>query len=138
VWVATDPYFLFIQILSRLKPYHTIKSDSFLLDAIVGGLVPSVKPERPYAPSCLNEHLWNIVRSCWNQPIYRPASSWLLGELNRLLEARLVDLSPPNPDRMSIDFDGNLPKWPPKIVDFDFGDCAREVLKSTSRADIWT
>lgn len=126
------------QLLSRLKPYHTIKDDFRVPRSITGGLVPSLKPEKPYAPPCLNEHLWNVVRSCWSQLDFRPTSTRLLNELNRLMEQKLVDTSPITPDRNSIDFDGTLPDWPEKIEDFGSlrGGAREEVVSSSRRAEV--
>ncbi|KAF8598234.1 kinase-like protein [Ceratobasidium sp. AG-I] len=127
-----------LQLLSRLKPYHTIKDDFTVSKAITGGLVPSLKPEKPYAPPCLNEHLWDVVRSCWSQLDFRPTATRLLNELNRLMEQKLVDTSPITPDRNSIDFDGTLPDWPVKIEDFGplRGGAREEVINSSRRAEV--
>ncbi|KAG8753495.1 hypothetical protein FRC12_011520, partial [Ceratobasidium sp. 428] len=128
-----------LQLLSGLLPYHTIKSDIILLDSISKGVLPSIKPERPYAPRCLNEHLWGVIRSCWNQANYRPASFDLLRQLNQLLRLGLIDSLPATPDRMSIDFEDKLPDWPQEIVKFNFKDNARRTLEcSSSRADVYT
>ena len=135
---ATDLTRACKQLLSRLKPYHTIKDDFVVSNAIVGGLVPSLKPEKPYAPPCLNEHLWNVVRSCWSQLDFRPTATRLLNQLNTLMEQKLVDTSPITPERNSIDFNGTLPDWPVKIEDFESlrGGAREEVISSSDRAEV--
>ncbi|CCO31755.1 CBL-interacting protein kinase 23 [Rhizoctonia solani AG-1 IB] len=107
-----------LQLLSRLKPYHTIKNDHAIPRVVMSGRSPSSKPEKPHAPRCLNDYLWNVIEWCWRPLEYRPTTPRLLDELNRLIDNNLIDVSTLTPDRMSLDFDGAMPPWPDDIVDF--------------------
>ncbi|KAJ1305908.1 hypothetical protein OPQ81_010627 [Rhizoctonia solani] len=128
-----------LQLLSRLKPYHSIKNEHLIPSVIMSGRIPSEKPEKPHAPRCLNDHLWGIIEWCWRPLEYRPTSVRLLVELNRLIDSHLIDISSLTPDRMSLDFDGDMPSWPDGIA--DFGDHGlshnRRVLCTGTRAEIW-
>ncbi|CAE6475746.1 unnamed protein product [Rhizoctonia solani] len=128
-----------LQLLSRLMPYHTIKNEHMVPSAIMSGRSPSSKPEKPHAPRCLNNYLWNVIEWCWRPLEYRPTASRLLDELNRLIDSNLIDISSFTPDRMSLDFDGTMPSWPDNIV--DFGDQGlspnRKILCRGNRAELW-
>ncbi|ELU39140.1 Pkinase domain-containing protein [Rhizoctonia solani AG-1 IA] len=128
-----------LQLLSRLMPYHTIKNEHMVPSAIMSGRSPSSKPEKPHAPRCLNNYLWNVIEWCWRPLEYRPNASRLLDELNRLIDSNLIDISSFTPDRMSLDFDGTMPSWPDNIV--DFGDQGlspnRKILCRGNRAELW-
>ncbi|KAH7312135.1 kinase-like domain-containing protein [Rhizoctonia solani] len=128
-----------LQLLSRLKPYHTIKNDYLIPSVIMSGRVPSSKPEKPYAPRCLNDYLWSVIEWCWRPLEYRPTTTRLLDELNRLIDNHLVDISTLTPDRMSLDFEGDMPPWPEGIADFGSQALSpnREILCRTARAEIW-
>ncbi|CAE6445551.1 unnamed protein product [Rhizoctonia solani] len=128
-----------LQLLSRLRPYHSIKNDHLIPDVIMSGRVPSSKPEKPYAPRCLNDYLWGVIEWCWRPLEYRPTTARLLDELNRLIDSRLVDISALTPDRMSLDFDGDMPSWPEGIADFSSQALSpnRKLLFRSTRAEIW-
>ncbi|CAE7126221.1 unnamed protein product [Rhizoctonia solani] len=128
-----------LQLLSRLKPYHTIKNDYLIPSIIMSGRVPSSKPERPYAPRCLNDYLWGIIEWCWRPLEHRPTTTRLLGELNRLVDNHLIDTSSSTPDRMSLNFDGDMPPWPDAIADFGGQGLSqnRKLLHQGTRAEIW-
>ncbi|CAE6500827.1 unnamed protein product [Rhizoctonia solani] len=128
-----------LQLLSRLKPYHTIKNDYLIPSVIMSGRIPSSKPEKPHAPRCLNDYLWGVVEWCWRPLEYRPTTARLLGELNRLIDNHLIDISALTPDRMSLDFDGDMPPWPDSIADFSSQGFSpnRRLLCTGARAEIW-
>ncbi|KEP50788.1 tyrosine kinase domain protein [Rhizoctonia solani 123E] len=128
-----------LQLLSRLRPYHTIKNDYLIPNVILSGRVPSSKPERPHAPRCLNDYLWSIIEWCWRPLEYRPTTARLFDEFNRLIDSHLIDISSLTPDRMSLDFDGDMPPWPDGIADFSGQGLSpnRKLLCRGVRAEIW-
>ncbi|CAE6434935.1 unnamed protein product [Rhizoctonia solani] len=128
-----------LQLLSRLRPYHTIKNDHAIANVVMSGRSPSSKPEKPHAPRCLNDYLWNVIEWCWKPLEYRPTTARLLNELNRLIDNNLIDILSLTPDRMSLDFDGAMPSWPESIVDFggQGSSPSRKLLCRGARAELW-
>ncbi|KAG8785199.1 hypothetical protein FRC12_017860 [Ceratobasidium sp. 428] len=110
---------LALEILSQLQPYHTIKNDYDVPNAIQSGVVPSVKPEYPNAAGCLNDVLWGVVKQCWvTNPSSRPSSNAMLESIYNLMARGLINPSAATPERPGLVMDDELVPLPPGVKDF--------------------
>lgn len=129
-----------LEILSQLRPYHTIKSDHLVPGAIQRGVVPSLKPEYPNAAGCLNDMLWNVIKRCWyTNPFSRPSPDALLGWIDDLVKQELINPLAITPQRPALEIGAELVAWPEKTKDFanESARFQKELVSAQRLANVW-
>ncbi|KAG9122968.1 hypothetical protein FRC07_000410 [Ceratobasidium sp. 392] len=129
-----------LEILSQLRPYHVITNEHRVTLAIKSGRTPSTKPEYPYAASCLNDTLWNIIKKCWHpHQSSRPTSTSLLRAIDDLIENGQLNLSTSTPLRTANHIDEEILDWPEGIRDFagSLSQLNKKKISVQRMADVW-